>query len=123
MSSKACRRAAMVAAILGLVGNGSSAFGETSSCQNRPQGSLAGCMEFSGSSLPAPLEKVCTMMPGNTWVAGKPCPRQGTLGECRVPRNDNIVQIVYCYKRQGVPDKQKAGFCKQSCGKGTFIAY
>jgi hypothetical protein len=112
----------LLSAIFCIAGNCYSAYGETSSCQSAIEGRLSSCMEFTGS-LPAPLEKICTMSRNNKWMPGKPCPKEGTLGECKVPRNDSITQIVYCYKRKGIPDKQKVGFCKQACGKGTFTAY
>lgn len=100
------------------------AHSEVASCQTDDQGTITSCMEFaSGKSIPGPLEKICSM--GSTknvkWFKN-PCPRTGTIGYCEVPRNDTITQVVYCYKKQGIPDKQKLGFCKQAC-KGRFAAY
>lgn len=94
------------------------------SCQTDDQGIITSCMEFASSkSIPAPLEKAC-IIGGSTNIkwAKSPCPRAGIIGYCEVPRNDTITQVVYCYKRQGIPDKQKLEFCKQSC-KGRFAAY
>jgi hypothetical protein len=81
-------------------------------------------MEFaSGKSIPAPIEKICGMGGAKNFKWFKnPCPRTGTIGYCEVPRNDTITQVVYCYKRQDIPDKQKLGFCKQAC-KGRFAVY
>ena len=95
---------------------------ETVSCQSFTQGALSSCMEF-GGTLSGPLDKVCTMSPINKWLVGTPCPKTGALGECKVSRADAVTQVVYCYKRQGIPDKQKIGYCKQACGKGLFTAY
>ena len=100
------------------------ACGEVTSCQTHEQGTITSCMEFASSkSIPAPMEKICTLggSKGNKWVKN-PCPRAGAIGYCEVPRNDTITQVVYCYKRQGMPDKQKLGFCKQAC-KGRFAQY
>lgn len=98
--------------------------GEVTSCQTHEQGTITSCMEFASSkSIPAPMEKICTLggSKGNMWVRN-PCPRAGTIGYCEVHRNDTITQVAYCYKRQGMPDKQKLGFCKQAC-KGRFAQY
>lgn len=100
------------------------AHGEVTSCQTYDQGTVLSCMEFaSGKPIPASMEKICA--PGNSrsskWVKS-PCPRAGSIGYCQVPRHDTITQVVYCYKRQGMPDKQKIEFCKQAC-KGRFAAY
>jgi hypothetical protein len=100
------------------------ACGEVTSCQTHEQGAITTCMEFASSkSIPAPMEKICTLggSKGNKW-AKNPCPRAGAIGYCEVPRNDTITQVVYCYKRQGMPDKQKLGLCKQAC-KGRFAPY
>jgi hypothetical protein len=100
------------------------AHSEVASCQTDDQGTITSCIEFaSGKPTPASMEKVCVM--GGTrnakWVKN-PCPRAGTIGYCEVFRNDTITQVVYCYKRQGIPDKRKLEFCKQAC-KGRFAAY
>lgn len=98
--------------------------GEVASCQTHDQGAITSCIEFASSkSIPAPMEKICTLggSRGNKWVT-YPCPRTGSIGYCEVPRHDKITQVVYCYKRQGVPDKQKLEFCRQTC-KGRFAAY
>lgn len=94
------------------------------SCQTDDQGAVTSCMEFASSKpIPASMEKVCTLgdSGSNKWVKS-PCPRTGIIGYCEVLRKDTITQVVYCYKRQGIPDKQKLGFCKQAC-KGRFAAY
>jgi hypothetical protein len=69
------------------------------------------------------IEKICGKEGAKNvkWFKN-PCPRAGTIGYCEVPRNDTITQVVYCYKKQGIPDKQRLGFCKQTC-KGRFAAY
>lgn len=98
--------------------------GEVASCQTADQGTITSCMEFaSGKSIPAHIEKICGMGDATKvkWFKN-PCPRIGTIGYCEVPRNDTITQVVYCYKRQGIPDKQKLEFCKQAC-KGRFAVY
>jgi hypothetical protein len=98
--------------------------GEVTSCQTNEQGTITSCTEFASSkSIPPSMEKICTSgtSKGNKWVKN-PCPRAGAIGYCEVPRNDKIIQVVYCYKRHGMPDKQKLGFCKQTC-KGRFAPY
>ena len=100
------------------------AYGEVTSCQTFDQGIILSCMEFaSGKPIPAPMEKICTLGSSRSskWVKN-PCPRAGSIGYCEVPRHDTITQVVYCYKRQGIPDKKKLEFCKQAC-KGRFAAY
>jgi hypothetical protein len=102
----------------------SQAHSEVASCQTDDQGTITSCMEFaSGKSIPEPIEKICGKGGAKNvkWFKN-PCPRAGTIGYCEVPRNDTITQVVYCYKKQGIPDKQKLGFCKQAC-KGRFAAY
>jgi hypothetical protein len=102
----------------------SQAYSEVASCQTDDQGTITSCMEFASSkSIPAPIEKICGMGGAKNvkWFKN-PCPRTGTIGYCEVPRNDTITQVVYCYKRQDIPDKQKLGFCKQAC-KGRFAVY
>ena len=99
------------------------AHGEVASCQTIDQGAIASCIEFASSkSIPAPMGKICTLGGSRTnkWVKN-PCPRAGIIGYCEVPRNDKITQVVYCYKRQGIPDKQKLESCRQAC-KGRFAA-
>lgn len=98
--------------------------GEVASCQAHNHGALTSCIEFASSkSIPKPLEKICTSggSTGNKWVT-HPCPRAGSIGYCEVFRHDTITQVIYCYKRQGVPDKQTLEFCRQTC-KGRFAAY
>jgi hypothetical protein len=100
------------------------AHSEVASCQTDDQGTITSCMEFaSGKSIPGPIEKICGKEGAKNvkWFKN-PCPRAGTIGYCEVPRNDTITQVVYCYKKQGIPDKQRLGFCKQTC-KGRFAAY
>ena len=102
----------------------SQAHSEVASCQTDDQGTITSCMEFaSGKSIPEPIEKICGKGGAKNvkWFKN-PCPRACTIGYCEVPRNDTITQVVYCYKKQGIPDKQKLGFCKQVC-KGRFAAY
>jgi hypothetical protein len=102
----------------------SQAHSEVASCQTDDQGTITSCMEFaSGKSIPGPMEKICGKGGATNvkWFKN-PCPRAGTIGYCEVPRNDTITQVVYCYKKHGMPDKQKLGFCKQAC-KGRFAAY
>jgi hypothetical protein len=99
-------------------------YGEVASCQNEEQGLVTSCMEFaSGKSIPANTKKICRVGDAKNvmWVQN-PCPRTGTIGYCEIPRKDTITQVVYCYKRQGIPDKQKLEFCKQAC-KGRFAAH
>lgn len=100
------------------------AHGEVTSCQTYDQGTVLSCMEFASSkSIPAPMEKICALgsSKSSKWVKN-PCPRAGSIGYCAVPRHDTITQVVYCYKKLGMPDKQKLEFCKQVC-KGRFAAY
>jgi hypothetical protein len=102
----------------------SQAKGGVASCQTDDQGTLSSCMEFAGAkSIPASIEKACGTRDAKNvkWLKNS-CPRTGIIGYCEVPRNDTITQVVYCYKKQGVPDKQKLEFCKQAC-KGRFAAY
>jgi hypothetical protein len=100
------------------------AHGEVTSCQTFDHGVILSCMEFaSGKSIPAQMEKICTLGSSRSskWVKS-PCPRAGSIGYCEVPRYDTITQVVYCYKKLGMPDKQKLEFCKQVC-KGRFAVY
>ncbi len=100
------------------------AYGEVTSCQIHDQGAITSCIEFASSkSIPSRMEKTCTLggSKGNKWVK-YPCPRAGSIGYCEVLRHDTITQVVYCYKRQGMPDKQRLELCKQAC-KGRFAAY
>jgi hypothetical protein len=102
----------------------SQARGDVTSCQANDQGIITSCMEFaSGKLIPTSMEKVCTQTGSmiNAWVKG-PCPRSGAIGYCEIPRRDTITQVVYCYKKSGIPDKQRLAFCKQAC-KGRFAAY
>jgi hypothetical protein len=102
----------------------SQAKGEVASCQTHGQGMLSSCMEFaSAKSIPASMEKACTMKGAENvkWLKNS-CPRTGIIGYCGVFRNDTITQVVYCYKKQGVSDKQKLELCKQAC-RGRFAAY
>lgn len=95
--------------------------GEVASCRSDDHGLTMSCMEFaSNKPIPVSLEKTCTAM-GKSW-AKNPCPRSGTIGYCEIPRKDTTIQVVYCYKRAGIPDKQKLEFCKQDC-KGRFAGY
>ena len=100
------------------------AHGEVTSCQTYDQGAIISCMEFASSkSIPASMEKECISRgSGNIKWAKSSCPRIGSIGYCAVFRNDTISQVVYRYKRQGIPDKLNLGFCKQAC-KGSFTAY
>jgi hypothetical protein len=108
--------------VLGFIA--SRAYSEVTSCQAEDQGVIISCIEFASSKpIPAPMEKVCTLggSASSRWVKN-PCPRSGTIGYCVVPRKDTITQVVYCYKKHGIPDKQKLELCKQAC-KGRFAAY
>jgi hypothetical protein len=102
----------------------SSARCEVTSCQAEDRGVISSCMEFASSKpIPPSMEKVCTLgSPASTKWVKNPCPRSGIIGYCEVLRKDTITQVVYCYKRAGVPDKQKLEFCKQAC-KGRFAVY
>jgi hypothetical protein len=98
--------------------------GDVASCQTHDQGTIISCMEFASSkSIPASMEKECTSrgLGNNKWVKSS-CPRIGSIGYCAIFRNDTISQVVYCYKRQSIPDKLNLGFCKQAC-KGSFTAF
>jgi hypothetical protein len=88
------------------------------SCQIRTEGKLD-CMEFSGN-LPSHLKNMCG--PGgsqNTKWVESPCPRDNVLGVCEVSRNDNIKQLVYCFRMNQLPDNQRLEYCRMSC-KGAF---
>lgn len=98
--------------------------GEVASCQTGDGSIITSCMEFASSrSIPASLEKTCNLKGARNvgWVKS-PCPRAGTIGYCEIPRKDTMTQVVYCYRSQGVPDKQKLQSCKQVC-KGRFGVY
>jgi hypothetical protein len=102
----------------------SQANSEVASCRKDDQGTITSCMEFASSKpIPAPIEKICKMRGADNvkWFKN-PCPRAGAIGYCAVPRHDTITQVVYCYKRQGISDKQNLEYCKQAC-KGRFAAY
>jgi len=97
---------------------------EVTSCRTDNQGILVSCMEFaSGKPIPVSLEKACTLggTATNKWTKN-PCPRAGTIGYCEVPRHDTITHVIYCYKKQGISDKQKLELCRQVC-KGRFAVY
>jgi hypothetical protein len=97
---------------------------DVASCQADNQGTIVSCMEFaSGKPIPAPMEKICTKggSQNTKWMKNS-CPRSGAIGYCEIHRQDTITQVIYCYKRQGIPDKQKLESCKQAC-KGRFAAY
>jgi hypothetical protein len=52
-------------------------FGETSSCQHYAQGKFSGCIDFAveKSTLPPPLQEICTMTGNGKWMENLPCPK------------------------------------------------
>jgi hypothetical protein len=97
---------------------GTQGWAASGSCQTKTEGKLD-CMEFTGN-LPPYLKTVCGVGGSqNTQWVDAPCPRDNLLGFCEVPRNDGVVQHVFCYRMAQLPDSQRLEYCRMGCN-GTF---